>query len=359
MGTLRFFLALAVVFAHAGGAWSGFSFGNGRIAVQTFYMISGFYMAMVWSQKYSCQAKPIRTFYLSRALRIYPLYFIVLAISILEALYLLNKTPEFTLLTPYNSSLGWISLLWVYLTQITLVGMETSIFFGLDSYWISPVSWTLGLELTFYLLVPFLLPRPRLVLFVFVTALVARYVCYHHLNWQSGTAYQYIWSYRFFPFEIALFLAGTLAYMALARMPSRLTALITLPESFVLAIFIMIGSLCYLNLGVLFPYFIAHPYLIEGVYWCYYAVAFGGIIILFHNTKNSKHDSYLGELSYPIYILHLPIIWFLLYVTHVAEAKEVIYWAVPATIAFSMIFAKLQTYIDNFRHSLVNNSATP
>lgn len=354
MGVLRLLLALAVVFSHAGGSWSGFSFGNGRIAVQTFYMISGFYMSMVWNEKYAFQTNPIRTFYISRALRIYPLYFLVLAISILMALYLwADSTAQFPVLNPADSTLAWSALFWVYLTQITLIGMETSVFYGLDGYWMSPVAWTLGLELTFYLLVPYLLPRLRLVVCVFIVALVVRYFAYHQLNWQTGTAYQFIWAYRFFPFEIALFLAGALAHRTLIKLPLQLKVVIAMPEVHAITLMVMIGALCYLNLGVLFPYFMSHPYLIEGVYWLYYAVAFIGIMVLFHNTKDSKYDSYLGELSYPIYILHIPVIWFLLYVVNVANISDVIYWATPIVIILAMAFTKLQTYIDSYRHSFV------
>ena len=124
MGFLRFFLALMVLSVHAGGI------GDGRIAVQTFYMISGFYMSLVWADKYAMHPNPIRTFYLSRALRIYPLYFIVLIISVLMTLYLWKSTPNFSVLNPVEAPLNWVAMLLVYTTQITLIGMEVSIFMG-------------------------------------------------------------------------------------------------------------------------------------------------------------------------------------------------------------------------------------
>jgi len=345
MGSLRFFLALSVIFAHAGGVWSGFGLGNGRLAVQTFYMISGFYMSLVWSEKYSAQPNPIRTFYISRALRIYPLYFIVLAISTFMALYLWKTTPQFPLLNPVENPLDLASLLWVYLTQITLVGMETPIFYGLHNYWISPVAWSLGLELTFYALVPFLVTRIRLMVWIFIFSIVGRYGAYLLQGWQTDPAYQLIWAYRFFPFEIALFLAGVFAHRTLTRLSPKFLSLIALPEIFLSMMFAMIGALCYFS--------IFYPRLNEATYWCYYAMTFAGIIVLFHNTKNSKHDSHIGDLSYPMYILHLPVIWFLIYVVGAAESDNVIYFTVPITILISIVFSKLQILVDRYRHSLV------
>ena len=51
MGVLRLFLALSVVNAH-GGNLLGFQLVDPTMAVQTFYMISGFYMALVLHEKY-------------------------------------------------------------------------------------------------------------------------------------------------------------------------------------------------------------------------------------------------------------------------------------------------------------------
>ena len=172
-------------------------------------MISGFYMSMVWTTKYSTYPNPIRTFYISRVLRIYPLYFTVVLLTIFLGIFV--KIHPFQYSLTHEISLA--SKIWVYVTQITLVGMESSIFYGLDGYWISPVAWSLGLELTFYLLVPFLIPRPRLLVAVLFASLFARYATYSHMGWQANSPdYSLIWSYRFFPFELALFALGSLSY---------------------------------------------------------------------------------------------------------------------------------------------------
>ena len=50
MGLLRFILAASVVLAHSGDFF-GFKFTGGLIAVETFFIISGFYMALILDTK--------------------------------------------------------------------------------------------------------------------------------------------------------------------------------------------------------------------------------------------------------------------------------------------------------------------
>jgi peptidoglycan/LPS O-acetylase OafA/YrhL len=54
MGTMRLLFALVVVIAHTGG---GPPVGNGVLAVQSFYLISGFYMSLILDQKYQSSAR--------------------------------------------------------------------------------------------------------------------------------------------------------------------------------------------------------------------------------------------------------------------------------------------------------------
>lgn len=297
MGGLRFLLALSVVIAHSGN-FLGLSLGDGRMAVQAFYMVSGFYMSLVWTEKYSKLPNPIRTFYISRFLRIYPLYILVVLITVILAVSLWKTKAAFPLLNPIDSPLGWGDLLWVYGTQLTLIGLETPIFNGLHGYWISPVAWSLSLELMFYLLVPFLIPKPKLALAVLVGALFARYLGIQWLGGIGTPDYIGKFSYRFFPFEIALFLAGAFSYRVFSQTPDKVKELIAKQEVYFLAVLGVVGYLFYFQL--------IRPHLGERALWLYYPIVFVGIAILFQHTKTSKRDSYIGELSYPIYISHIP-----------------------------------------------------
>ncbi len=53
MGVLRLFLALSVLLGHTRGhGFLGLSFLDRELALQTFFIISGFYMALVLNEKY-------------------------------------------------------------------------------------------------------------------------------------------------------------------------------------------------------------------------------------------------------------------------------------------------------------------
>jgi peptidoglycan/LPS O-acetylase OafA/YrhL len=85
MGLLRFLRALAVVFAHAGNGPFGYRIVRADLAVECFYMISGFYMALILNEKYLSKREN-RIFYINRALRIYSVYFAALLLALFIAL---------------------------------------------------------------------------------------------------------------------------------------------------------------------------------------------------------------------------------------------------------------------------------
>ena len=84
MGAIRFLLALVVVGAHVGKIPFHVPLG-GLLAVQAFYIISGFLIALVWDGKYKSQQNGLFLFYTNRAARIYLIYWAVLAISVAVA----------------------------------------------------------------------------------------------------------------------------------------------------------------------------------------------------------------------------------------------------------------------------------
>src|SRR6185436_19406476 len=75
LGTLRLLLALAVASVHSPfGPIPGFRFLLAPTAVQGFFIISGFFITMVLNENASYRSP--RTFYLSRYLRLYPMYIV-------------------------------------------------------------------------------------------------------------------------------------------------------------------------------------------------------------------------------------------------------------------------------------------
>src|SRR5689334_2191445 len=102
MGTLRLVLALMVACAHVVGLAPNLPAGlgvHGEFAVRAFFIISGFFMAMIIHDRYA--SRRAADFYVSRLLKLLPLYWVVGSI-VLTAEVLLFDRPVFALFTSHQ-----------------------------------------------------------------------------------------------------------------------------------------------------------------------------------------------------------------------------------------------------------------
>jgi peptidoglycan/LPS O-acetylase OafA/YrhL len=158
MGLIRFTLALIVLAGHA-GLWSH-SIGS-RASVQVFFVLSGIYMAAVYTTKYSHAEHSARTFYLNRALRLWPTYLFLLALTALVWIIagdaIGNSELIFDLFTDPGPATLWMGLLSVILFGQDIASVSEPL------HYLLPVrqSWSIGSELLFYLTVPLILNKPR------------------------------------------------------------------------------------------------------------------------------------------------------------------------------------------------------
>jgi peptidoglycan/LPS O-acetylase OafA/YrhL len=340
MGTLRFLLAVSVATGHA-GCVRGYCLVPGPAAVQAFYIVSGFLMALVLNEKYGPDDTWL--FYSNRALRIYVPYLAVFAaafVAIAPLTLLLGHGPGYAAAlidaAPKLDLAAWIFLAF---TSLAIVGQDVALWLGFDghlyvtgSYQTSPVwvqslqlvpqAWSLSLELTFYALAPFLLRGRFALLIGIIAASLALRAVASRFGLDGDP-----WSYRFFPFELAHFLAGALAYRIYAA--TRDAAVWSRPVCFgVMAA--VIGSVLAFDLGWRQAGSEPRLFLV--------AVA-ASTPFLFLATRRSRLDGMLGELSYPIYLIHLPLQSVLL--TLVAGGLPLGVWSVPATVATSILFVTL------------------
>lgn len=298
MGLLRLLLALAVVGDHVLPPFTWLRLTTGIMAVEVFFVISGFYMQMVLSQRYASPG----AFYLSRAFRIFPTYWLVAALA-----FALWPAKGFHDL----ASLGWQPAILLLATNILIFLQDTLLFLGVDysglfftadfhsttpqlsSYLMVRPSWTLALELYFYLVAPSLARIRSSYLGALALILTgARLAAYG-----AGLDHD-PWFYRFFPFELPLFVLGMLSFRLFNRIEllpfsqSRPLALV------VIAGLIMLAQLFVLNVPVQYSFVGA-------------TMAAAVVPIAFAAFKDASVDRFVGDLSYPIYLLHFPIIQFL------------------------------------------------
>jgi peptidoglycan/LPS O-acetylase OafA/YrhL len=298
---LRTFLALCVVIEHSGGAFLGIEPLPGLLAVQAFYIISGFYMALVLSEKYT-RPGSLRAFYKARTLRLYPMYWTVLGATVaLDLLLQVAGVPNRLDAWKASPSSNSLVMFFGVLANLALFGLDwlrltmDNVYEHSGGLIIVVQAWTLGLELTFYLLVPLLvrLRSPWLVL-IASTSFAARAAVYH-----QGPVIQ-VWTNGFFPFEFGLFLSGMLAYRALVAIRERPKLLEFMRQTGLPALVVIMafGFLAFAGSSpVEFGWGPPRN-------WIMLVMITFALPSLFIRFGNEKYDEVVGQYSYPLYLAH-------------------------------------------------------
>jgi peptidoglycan/LPS O-acetylase OafA/YrhL len=351
MGVVRTLLAIAVVLVHTGSFFRYNITGGGQVAVQMFYMISGFYMALVLTEKYT--ASPI-DFYMNRLLRLLPVYWAVCVGALIGYAIVYEETGG-GFFAEMGASLRHASpmiISWTILSNVWLVGLDWLAVCANMPLLIKP-SWTLGLEITFYALAPLLVRRSLGVLTGFVCLSIALRVAGYLVFGMAAEP----WSYQFFPFELALFLAGALAYRLYRRIKDleygRWLGLSLIPG---VVLFQIMQKAVTLGLPGNAWALVAF----WAIFFAYFAVA---MAFLFRDTRRSELDARLGGLSYPLYLVHFPLLD--LYKAFVDAGDSIASRAVrsvvvlPISLGLAYLLARLvDGKMDEIRHRRARRSLT-
>ena len=158
MGSLRFVLAFAVAGGHALGFF-GFPsiYLYGGEAVQIFFMISGFLIALILRGKYANSANGNWIFYSNRAAKIFVPYLIVLGVTVvLSALFYVfaGNAVSLSSFVEEGGAMSLATWLFALLTNLFILGQEWvfvliyrsgELLFSLNASGQPPVSCVLGL----------------------------------------------------------------------------------------------------------------------------------------------------------------------------------------------------------------------
>lgn len=274
MGVYRLFLAILVAIAHTGIRY--YEYNPGVVAVISFFILSGYVMSML-IEKYYMQPSAILTFYLDRAARLFPqfVFYMILA-SLCIYVFKIDATSINQL-----TFAKWL-LNFLILPQ------------GFYMYWangalVIPQAWSLGLEMTFYIVIPWILiyfskrqiyALACISFLIFLAAYLGKinsdYFGYRLL---LGTLFMFLVGWSFFKndseskkFRAMVFLAaGVLLIITFFNKP-----LYKLPYNKEVLLGLMAGIL---------------------------AVSF------LKNFRFSKLDEFFGNLSYGVFLNHFIIIW--------------------------------------------------
>ncbi len=262
-GAFRFFLASLVVVQHLS------QLSLGHPAVLLFFMLSGYWVSRMYAERYRLAHRGLARFYLSRFLRLWPLFALVAVVA----------GP---LIKGYDVA--------EMLRLLPLIGIATV---GRDPV---GVSWSLDIELQFYLIVPLVVAglAGRLPLWLFVIAGIAMTIVGLWLldQYRISTAMVYL----------PAFLAGALIWKFDWR-PSRRTALFS-------------AAFCALTLAlaILIPVtrdiFIARGHFTgpEKLALTGWTMTLLPYLAWNVHQPSGRGDRILGDLSYPVYLVHFPVI---------------------------------------------------
>lgn len=345
MGFLRLLLAVAVVIDHSAPFFC-LRLTGGRVAVQLFYMISGYYMALVLASKYTGRGSYGR-FLANRCLRLFPSYWAIAILTLMVSLVARAMIGDWGRLEPwvaYGDPLSSATKAVLAVTNAVIVGQDALMFTGLTArgdsltfvtdfsrstppvyeFLLVPQAWSLSVELMFYLVAPFLLRQHVTVLLLTLLGSLGLRVWLATACGLSNDP----WTYRFFPCELGLFTLGALAFRLTpleATMPTR-------PSRRGHAAIVVMAMLI-----VSYPVWIAatDPYR-ELARWAFYGCFFVLLPVIFNATRFSKLDRTIGELSYPLYVCHVLVVWIL---KGIAGRIDVGSWLGELAVVGSLAFA--------------------
>jgi peptidoglycan/LPS O-acetylase OafA/YrhL len=353
MGSLRTLLAISVVFAHVYGSM----FVGGRLAVQIFYVISGFLISFVITETKTYSS--VKDFYENRLLRLFPIYWVVAIFTLIYIAIQYFLIGQSSPLVDVYSDIDWYGRIALTLSNIFLFGQDWIMFTGVHNgryqffsdfsqsdimVWeglIVPQAWTLGVELTFYLVAPFLLPNRKAIWIALAFSLIIRAFLL-----VQGIGLKDPWVYRFFPAELSLFLLGALSHqiwMPYLREKGFLKSwLATIATSLIIL---------YISIFPIMPFRALNN-----------LILIGSVIVLlpllFEFQKINRWDRKIGDLSYSVYISHwfvkLIVLQLLLHFTNINKDSYIAALCVVfVTICFSYFLNnQIGNRIDDIRNKI-------
>lgn len=276
MGLLRLLLTLEVVIVHAGIG----SIVGGRLAVQIFFLISGYVISLVLNAdgRYRGPAE----FYAARFFKIFPEYLLVAGATLV--IMLLIGGPWLASFTGAYSgpAAGLLAV-----SNLFIVGQDWTNFLEGGHYGlVLPQMWAVGLELCFYAIAPFVVRRPGLMVAILIASVALRAALIY-----DGMGLREPWTYRFFPTELAIFMLGALTERAASVWRWSIK-----PE---------LGTASVIMLMALAPFVPVSP-IVKGVaVLAMIALAMPALVAFDARWKWSRA---VGDCCYPLFLVHVTVI---------------------------------------------------
>lgn len=340
---IRGLAAFWIFYSHFQGAILGshpFSH-SPNIAIDIFMLLSGFLIMYQWIKR-EAKGLPfqqeLKIFYLRRFFRIAPLYYALLIVSYVFRDYFLHTEVVLNDFVPQlwiESVKSQIAQSHTFKIVPDILSRITFIFGLIPSLSETNIipDWSIGLEMQFYFLFPFLFLFIRKVGW-FISTLIVIMFCYltfHNIGVYANTSTLiYFPQPSFLGFKMQLLMAGMLMGSAYAEKQNRLFKIILATGLMLFRTTAPIKVLYIIMLLIIFYDFKNNPARIPS------------IVIKAINVLSGRLGKFMGNTSYGVYLVHnllmFPLLHFLFNVDAFVELSPVYRYIVSGIILFPTVY---------------------
>lgn len=305
LNSLRFFAALIVLLSHIGPLKKVYGvtdiFGeepfyiDAKFGILLFFVLSGFLITYLLLEELNLKGTiNIKAFYIRRALRIWPLYFLTIVLA-----FFIYPHIDFLVLKGYDIAVIW-SRAGIKILFFLILMPNLALNFGGNIPYATQ-SWSIGAEELFYFIWPLLLKKAKNKKNIFIAVIVLYVLIYYLLHYFSHVhKYIYylevIWSG--YPLS-CLAMGGIFAYLFFIKNETS-EKIKKIFFNFWVQVIMLGALLCLVVYGYEFKFCDREIYsFLLGYQVCNFAVNPKLVFSL-----ENKLFSYLGKISYGIYMFH-------------------------------------------------------
>lgn len=306
-GGLRFVFALAVIVTHIGGieVLAG-------IAVWGFFMLSGFLMTGVLNKKYGFSGVGLSRFFTSRAIRLFPGFWLVSLLSLIMVVafrdYVDPRSISTALVVP--------SIFRDVVANITIIGHTT---FGLGriEHALIPSAWAIDVEIWMYVVSALFLSKnihraKLLMILLLILFPVLWYIAKHLIaNGEVDLGGQLI--YSFLPTALMPYTIGIWIWFSHDCWNDRLSRINRTHLVISASAYLLFTSLVVSRYSVTAAYVLSLP-------------ALALLILALSLSRRGRLDDILGQLSYPMYLTHIPCAYFFVVMAQGRQVQGLYYY---------------------------------
>lgn len=327
LDAIRGLAAIFIVIRHSGEFWGGNPFYNSFLAVDIFFLLSGFVIAHAYSQKLSDRTLSIKDFFALRIIRLYPLYFIsvLFCIVVLMLNLIYNRPGDFTL----AAALG------VLFTLVFLPNIFQTLASAVQLFPINSVYWSLFYELLVNLMLAVFNRWLNVKIIIAILAIAASLILYFGVKDKSIDAGD-SWGLGSIALGSARAFFGIFVGFYLYQARKKISIPALLKRTPLIPLVLICIALAMPKLGQ-----------VNWIYQLLCVFIFFPICILWSaNTNQSslflKPMIILGALSYPAYVMHVPTTKLL----NTFFNDEIRFYAPISGLLFLCIFLILCVYME-------------